>query len=401
MRSKPAFIIATVLSSVFAAACSEITTPPTVAVAPVHTVATLTCSASVQSRSVACQAPSTGAPGAANVIFGGQNQFVKLISSNVQILADTFAFDVTVTNLLPQTLGTTNGTTKDPAGVRVFFNSGPTAAGGGSIAVVNADDAATFTGPGQFFFQYDGFLSTNFTSAPKTWKLQFSPGVTSFNFTLLVSAEVQYPDGYVDETPYVLTLDPGEARTLTGTSRNYLGIAYPADVIDWVSNAPATAAVAGSLVTAGLSRGFASLTATSGSKPALWPTQVSVCQSAVVANGANVPSSIASTDCFSSFGSNKFTPTTSYYADLYRVTLTAGQTITVTMDSGDHLDTYLILAAPVTGRAVSLNDDDDEGTLGVGSRIVYTAPVSGVYVIEASTFDSLATGAYTLHVTIT
>ena len=129
-------------------------------------------------------------------------------------------------------------------------------------------------------------------------------------------------------------------------------------------------------------------------------TAVSVCPSTTVMNGTTLPSSIASSDCFSSFGDPNGLPTTSYYADLYRVTLTAGQTVTVTMDSGDDLDTYLLLATGDLGRLVASNDDDPSGVLGVGSRLVYTAAASGVYVIEASTFNGLDTGSYTLHVTI-
>jgi hypothetical protein len=52
------------------------------------------------------------------------------------------------------------------------------------------------------------------------------------------------------------------------------------------------------------------------------------------------------------------------------------------------------------GFLVAGNDDDDSEGLGVGSRMVFTAPVSGVYVIEASTFNGLDTGTYTLSVSI-
>jgi hypothetical protein len=70
------------------------------------------------------------------------------------------------------------------------------------------------------------------------------------------------------------------------------------------------------------------------------------------------------------------------------------------MDSGDDLDTYLLLASPTSGFLVAGNDDDDTEVLGVGSRIIYTATATGVYVIEASTFQTSDTGNYTLNVTI-
>ncbi|MBB5209069.1 cadherin domain-containing protein [Chiayiivirga flava] len=110
--------------------------------------------------------------------------------------------------------------------------------------------------------------------------------------------------------------------------------------------------------------------------------------------------SIAASDDFSAVGSNIGTPTTSYYADIYRLTLAAGDEVEVTMDTGDDLDSYLLMAN-AQGFLVAGNDDDDSGALGVGSRMIYTATESGVYFIEASTFNGLDTGNYTLAVNVT
>ena len=397
-------ILPALATALLLAACGDATGPvrtplPETDVPPgaPSTVATVSCTASLQARTVNCGAPDDGL---SSVIIGGQHQFVTLTSSNITVTADTFAFDVTVTNLIPQSLGTTNGSSADPAGVRVFFASGPTGSPSGTVTVANPDGTGTFTAAGQPYFQYNGMLKQDSVTAVKRWKLQFSPGVTSLTFTVLVSTAVQYPNGYIDDIPYVISLNPNEARALTGTARNFAGTPL-GSAVSWASNAPATASISGTTVTAGGSNGFASLTATSGATSGLWNPAVSVCQSAVVTNGTNLPSSIAASDCFSSYGSNSGTPSTAYYADLFRVTLTAGQTITVTMDSGDDLDTYLLLAAPGTGFLVAGNDDDPTEALGVGSRMIYTATQSGVYVIEASTFNGLDTGNYTLGVTIT
>jgi hypothetical protein len=403
---KSSRLLPLVATALVLAACGDTTGPvrspapgtdvPVVPGGP-STVATVSCTASLQARTVNCGAPDDGL---SSVIIGGQHQFVTLTSSNISVNVDTFAFDVTVTNLIPQTLGTTDGSSADAAGVRVFFASGPTASPAGTVTVANPDGTGTFTAAGQPYFQYAGLLEENDVSAVKRWKLQFSPGVTNLSFTVLVSTAVQYPNGYIDDIPYVISLDPNEARTLTGTARNFAGTPL-GSAVNWGSNAPATASISGSTVTAGGSRGTASLTATSGATSGLWSPAVSVCQSAVVTSGTNLASSIAASDCFSSYGSNSGTPSTSYYADLFRVTLTAGQTITVTMDSGDDLDTYLLLAAPGTGILVAGNDDDPTEALGVGSRMTYTATATGVYVIEASTFNGLDTGNYTLGVSIT
>lgn len=404
MHHRGAFrLLPLVAASLVLAACADGTGPvhteaPSAEPGPPAPVAAVTCTVSTTERAVRCGEPTLPA-GVRGLIVGGQNQYVRLASSGISVAADTFAMDVTLTSLIPQPLGTTNGLTADPAGVRVFFASDPASAQG-SVALANPDGTGTFTAAGQPYYQYDGPLSEDETSSAKRWKFAVDPAVTSFSFTVLVSAEVQYPEGYVDGHYYVLTLDPNEARTLPGTVRSAVGTVLGGEAIDWASDAPGTAGVSGTQVTAGASRGFATLTATSGPRPGVYPTAVSVCQSTVVAGGTSLPSSISSTDCFSSYGSADGLPTTSFYADLYRVSLTAGQTLTVTMDSGDDLDTYLLLAGPTAGELVAGNDDDDEGTLGVGSRMVYTATVTGVYVIEASTFNGLDTGNYTLGVTI-
>lgn len=408
MHCRNAVPLAVLVSLVFAAACSESTSttapdihaPQIGAAGEPRQLASLTCTASIQQQTVACALPDEGTSGAAHVIIGGQNQYIKLTSSNVQILADSFTFDMSVKNLIPQPIGTVNGTTAHAAGIRVFFNSGPTSTTGGTITVANPDGTATFTSAGQPYFQYNSLLAQDSVSPTKRLKLQFTPGVTNFTFTLLVSAEVQYPNGYIDGVPYVYSLNPNESRTLPGTVRTFLGDLTADQTINWASSASGTAAVSGTQVTAGSSPGFATLTSTAGARSGLYTTAVSVCPSTVVTNGASLPSSIASTDCFSSYGDPNGRPTTSYYADLFRITLTAGQKVTVTMDSGDDLDTYLLLADNTLGFLVAGNDDDDTGVLGVGSRMVYTAAVSGVYVIEASTFNGLDTGAYTLHVTV-
>lgn len=369
--------------------------------APSTLQTTLDCTVSTVNRTLKCgdAAPLGGASG---VIIGGANHAnVSITSSNVAVLADTIALDVTVTNRIPQPLGTTNGQAADPAGIRVFFFEEPVATSGtGEVDVANPDGTAMFTAADQPYYQYAGLLEQDAVTAARQWKFQFEPGVTTFRFRVLVSTAVQYPEGYVDGHYYVITLDPNESRTLPGTVRRVNGTLHGVQTIDWSSNAPATASISGSQVTAGASRGFAEITGSAGPRPLIYTTAVSVCQAAVVTSGTSLPSSIAASDCFSSYGSNSGRPSTSYYADLFRVALTAGQTLEVTMDSGDDLDTYLLLAGPGTGFLVAGNDDDDEGTLGVGSRMTYTATTTGIYVIEASTFNGLDTGNYTLGVTI-
>jgi len=361
-------------------------------------LAAVSCTADLKTGSVTCGSPNTGGASAA-VLIGGQNQYVRLTSSAITVTADTFAFNVSVTNLIPQSLGTTDFSTLDPAGVRVFFMSGPTSTSGGTVTVANPDGVGSFTAASQPYYQYNEIIEPDSTSAVKRWKLRFSPEVTSFTFMVAVSTEVPYPNGFVTGNPYVLTLDPGETRTLAATVYSFVGNPLPGEPITWTSLSPSLVSVSGNQATAGASRGFTEITAASGSRPNDYTTAVSVCQSVVVAGGHTSSQSIASTDCFAAFGSAELRPSTSFYGDLFRVSLTAGQTVTITLDTGNTLDTYLVLADPF-GNPVALNDDDEVGSLGVGSRIIFTAEVSGVHVFEASTFEGLDTGNYTLNVTI-
>jgi DNA/RNA endonuclease G (NUC1) len=159
---------------------------------PASGLTALTCSASPAQRTVSCSSLQPG--GARAKIFGGQNTNVKLTSSNVSYTpADsTFQFSVTVQNLLPEKIGTADGVTADPTGIRVFFSSGPTVTSGtGSASVANADDQGTFTGTAQPYFQYDEVLATGQTSAPRVWQLHVDPGVGTFSFVLYVSAPLQ------------------------------------------------------------------------------------------------------------------------------------------------------------------------------------------------------------------
>jgi len=81
-------------------------------------------------------------------------------------------------------------------------------------------------------------------------------------------------------------------------------------------------------------------------------------------------------------------------ADLWRFEGREGQRIRIDMTSSD-FDTYLELFDE--GRT-ALDEDDDGGPEGTDSRITFTLPRTGPYLIEARAFSS-ATGAYSLSIT--
>ncbi|MEP7346007.1 MAG: PPC domain-containing protein [Gemmatimonadaceae bacterium] len=376
----------------------------------------VTCTATVVSRVVTCGNPASNDEVFSDVIIGGQNVYVTLTSFPATTTpgADCpgavspdptkscYSFNMTVTNLIPQPLGTSDTTGShalDPNGVRVFFHSGPTSTGIGTVIVANPDGTGSFTGTNQPYFQTNAVIEPNLTSGPKHWEFQYTSNVTAFSFTVYVSAAVPYPDGYIDGLAKVITLNHTGTFTLPGTSRTFVGNPDGAAIVFTSAN-PALASVSGAVVTAGATNGFTTITAQSGLRPGISSTWISVCPSVVVANGANFAAAIANTDCFVAFDRFTLLPSTDRFGDLYRVTLAAGQTVVFSLDNGlSGLDTYLILADRL-GNVLDVNDDFFAGG---GSQITYTnnTGVAGVAVFQATTYNSGDTGAYTVIASVT
>jgi YVTN family beta-propeller protein len=168
----------------------------------------------VRSASVACL-PADGtwqsARGVqADVIFRKQQQ-VKLTSSDVSIDGNVFEFQATVQNLTQQVLGTADGVTPDPNGVRVFFIQQPSPiASAGHVTVIGVDGAAHFTADDQLFYSYagadlggDGVLSPGEVSGSKFWAFDFSAGVENFTFKVAVSTAAPHESAWIDVVPFL------------------------------------------------------------------------------------------------------------------------------------------------------------------------------------------------------
>jgi hypothetical protein len=139
--------------------------------------------------------------GRGNKLLGGQEKYVRLTSSGTAYDGGTeiFSSNVTVQNLLKQSMGTTDGSTV--TGVDVFFASGPTVtsgAAGSSVTVSNYDGTGTFTASNQRYFHYAEILATYQISAAKSWQFQISGAVSTFSFMVYVSAPL------VDESTSLL-----------------------------------------------------------------------------------------------------------------------------------------------------------------------------------------------------
>jgi hypothetical protein len=300
-------------------ACSDrgdpVSAPPPGAAAPQPLlVQSVLCNADLKASTVRCG--SSELPGNARgyIVVGGQGLYVQLTSSNVVSVPGTFSFDVTVQNLIPQPMATTDGTTADATGVRVLFASGPTTTGGsGNVTVANNDGVGTFTNTGQKYFQYsgalngaDGILSTSETSGSKNWQLSVDPGVTNFSFVLYVAAEVQFPNGWIDVTPASPNVLQGNTQALTATVRSAVGNVLTGQPVTWGTANGAVVTVDGSGLATGAGVGTASVTATSG--PRSGSASVSVCPNLAVGGVYTGVMPLASSLCFGGgAGTEEFT----------------------------------------------------------------------------------------------
>ncbi|HEX5727013.1 MAG TPA: hypothetical protein VFX98_16170, partial [Longimicrobiaceae bacterium] len=207
------------------AACAEHPAVVRPGTPPVRTLAALDCAADVRAGSLLCRPSAPDAGGArGDLLLGGQGVYVRLAGSATYDGSSLFSADVTLQNLLGQPIGTTDGVTEDPDGIRVFLHSGPSVTGGtGTVEVANEDGTGSFTGANQPYFRYDTLLSTEETSLPREWQFTVPNTVETFVFTVYVSAPV--PDegalAAIDFDPRTLAVGGYHSCALTTTGAAY------------------------------------------------------------------------------------------------------------------------------------------------------------------------------------
>jgi len=117
------------------------------------------------------------------------------------------------------------------------------------------------------------------------------------------------------------------------------------------------------------------------------------CTATAISYNQTVNGNLATSDCAVNIGGDPF------YTDLYTFSGTAGQQISIAMNSSA-VDSYLVLHTPSGDGSL----DDDEGGGSPNARIpagsgLFTLPETGTYTIEASSFNPFEVGAYTLVLT--
>ena len=219
------FIRLAAMAGILALGCSPLGGP----LEPAGSSATLLipCHADLVGGSMGCDAAAQNSASdglSLNVIVGNQNLYVHLGSSAVSYTAGDFRADVTVQNLLVQPMGTPDGATADPAGIRVFFTRPPVVtAGTGTVSISGADGMDTFTAAAQPYYRYDGILAprggAGSVSAPRTWHFSTTGSVTRFDFYVMVSAKLPDDQGvfrWLDVSDPSMTADLGEVSQANG-----------------------------------------------------------------------------------------------------------------------------------------------------------------------------------------
>jgi hypothetical protein len=213
--------------------------------APAIPLAQLSCVANVAEHTVACAKPGgTATDGRGDIMYGGQDIYVVSTTSSVNYDAGThkFTFNLKLRNLLRQAIGTTDGLTADPSGVKAFFYQLPTVTSGtGVIAIDNADGVATFTAANQPYYRYVQLIDSYLESSNKLWQFDVPATVATFEFKLLISSPVQFPTGWIDVSEPAFSLRRTYSKTLFGVVRDQFGRVIPGAVVTWTSANPTIA----------------------------------------------------------------------------------------------------------------------------------------------------------------
>lgn len=193
-------------------------------------LASITCEVDLRSGALSCAGEEAGLEGGVlGAIIGGQGVYVQLASSNVGYDSGTevFSADVTVQNLGNQVLGSSDGSTPDAAGVRIFFVRDPvTVEGSGEVTVHNPDGHADFSGASQPYFEYSQALAPGRVSLPRSWHWHVPGTVQRFSFEVGVGAALPDENALVPGAKII-------ASTITADSAHNCAIDMAGQAYCW------------------------------------------------------------------------------------------------------------------------------------------------------------------------
>lgn len=235
---------------------------------------------STLSGAVSCQPVSGSDAAMLNIIVG--TPYIEMASTGASVSngnpanPDTVTYTWKMTNRMSQSIGTTDGTTPDPAGSRLFFTQGPTATSavpGNTRPLKNlgvtpvaprssftSAQGTTWTNP--YYFQFDGVIAKD-SSVSRQVSFVYDPRVLSFSFQLLVATPVPFDQGWLTLAPADSIIAPDSTVALQGTEFNHRSENLGSGGITWSSSDPAVATVSSTGVVTGVGEGTALIRAVS------------------------------------------------------------------------------------------------------------------------------------------
>lgn len=192
------------------------------------------CNVNVSEGTTECGTPSNVA--SSDLVVGGQGRYIDITNTSNAYNVNTHLYSMTVyvRNLIGQAMGTENGVSLDPRGVRLFVANGPTLTGGtGEVTFANPEGFGNYTGGQQPYRQYDAVLDPFEQSPPEIFQFSMPATVTNFTFTLYVATAVRYPDGWIEVTPSPFPIAPFEQWQMTAIHHDVLGDVIPGEPVVW------------------------------------------------------------------------------------------------------------------------------------------------------------------------
>lgn len=196
--------------------------------------------------------------GAINIGGGaGGGTYFTVNRTNIVSTADSSIFDASITNVMNrQIMGTLDGVTADPKGMRFFFFDplNPTIPQPRVISKINPADSAwvevvtpdtmvfsSGTGKRPYFQHLPEIVEPGETSMPRTWKFA-KHNVAQFSLSVYVYTEVRWPKGWLEIVPEAPVVQAGGTETLTAQVRNNVGRPLRENLA-WSSSNPAIVTV--------------------------------------------------------------------------------------------------------------------------------------------------------------
>lgn len=235
---------------------------------------------------------------------------------------------------------------------------------------------------------------------PGTWKVIVRAKelvISPQNFAVVWTTEENpAPPCSTTIFPSTVAATEGAATFAVQVSRSTLCEAWKAETgATWVKPAEASNDVGSGVVKVSIEANASGQQRTATVNVAGRPVTVrqsTACVSQPVVAGTPIQSRLSDTDCFD-------LGTTSFFAKLYTFEATAGQRVTVSLQSAA-FDAFLTLLGP--GGGVIAEDDDGGG--GSNSRIPASGTlelqVGGRYTVVVTTFNAREVGAFTLQLTL-